>query len=124
MEELITKAHKTAEEILALTQALTFTGEPGLAEQEVEAYAGLIDKREPLIEELRALAESTAVKDPGLDKIITEIIALDKRHREVMDHIHTNVRASIKDVKDGKRLSSVYAHPLENEPDSLLDAKQ
>jgi N-dimethylarginine dimethylaminohydrolase len=117
------QARNIAAEVLSLTRALTLTGEPELAEAEVSAFAELMDKREPLIEKMLEAKKSAGGGDAALDKIITEIINMDRAHRKTIDHIQNHLRSSIKEIKSGQRLSDVYVHPMDNQV-SLLDAKQ
>ena len=121
------KALKQAMDIALAVRRVTsshnFTGEPELAEEEIEAYGSLMEQRAPLIQKLAELKKEVG-ENVELEQIISDIIELDKRHRAVMKHIEGYLRSSLKEMKSGQRLSTGYSHPYEHEPAGTLDARQ
>lgn len=132
--DLLRKIRAKAEEILLLTSHLVLTGEVERNEKEVDDYAFLMDKREPLIQHLAVLKERADVlavepndmlcteEQQAVEKLITDIIALDKKHKAKMLDIMASVKNSIKGINNGKKLSNVYAQPMEDY--GFLDTKK
>jgi hypothetical protein len=126
--DFITQAYKLAEDILAITAAVQLTGQPAAAEQEVDAYTGLIEKRAPMVEKLtQLLKQDTSVNKSDkqkVDGVISEIIKLDSEHQRVMKHLRTSVMASLKETRSAQKLSQAYQQPFEMMRSVRLDAKQ
>lgn len=115
--EQIKQAKELADQILEQTQALVLTGAKELEEQESEAYAMLMDEREPLIDELTDLryqiseTEAASTEFEEIKKVIAQITDLDKKHIKVIEHMRKNAQASYKEVKQGQRIHAGY-NPL------------
>jgi hypothetical protein len=116
---LLKQARALAEEVKRLTAALELTGQPDLAEAEVNAFADMVDARDQMIKAIAILKERAKTAAPhsepelikennALETVITDIMAMDKRHREIMKHIETDARLSLKELKDGQRLNFGY----------------
>lgn len=107
-------AHEITSAILKMTQSLVFTGEKEKEEAEIEAYATLIEKREPLINkliELKKGIDSAMESSPEfavIKQIITDITDLDKAHIAMVEGMHKTVQASHKEVKAGQRIHNAY----------------
>jgi len=115
-----------ANEIFNMTAALKMTGQPEFAEQEIDAYAELMETREPLLNELLLLIETNRGDDnkvKTVKKILSDIIAHDRENIRIAEHIKTSVMGSMKDVKSGLKLKNAYSHPYETDSSGLLDAK-
>jgi t-SNARE complex subunit (syntaxin) len=126
--DFITQAHALAEEIYQMTSALTLTGQPNRAEPEVDAYAALMDMREPMVAKLTQLLKQNTSLDKDkrqpVDNVILKIIELDKEHRRIMEHLRKSVKDSLREARSGQRLNQAYAHPYDSMLHGLLDAKQ
>ena len=139
--ELIEEFCAVAEEILRVTALVALTGDKDNMEKETDDYAFLREKREPMVKRLIDLKEMAEqgqthpVKDESFDaecerrwgearRIMGEIEALDKLHIQASKRIMAEVKSAIRDIKSGKILSNVYAHPMEGETSGLLDAKK
>jgi uncharacterized protein YpuA (DUF1002 family) len=121
------KAIDVASTIFDLTSSLNMTGQPDLAEQEINHYSALIDKREPLMDELTVLMEKIkagSAERQSVEKILRRVNDLDKEHKRVINHIRVHVTASMKDARSGKKLNTAYAHPMEREAFVHFDTKQ
>jgi len=118
---------KLAQKIYKMTAALKMTGQPDLAEREIDAYATLIETREPLLNELLLLIENNRGDDnkvKEVTKILKDIFALDQENIRIAEHMRTSVMGSMKDAKSDRKLKTAYAHPYETESSGLLDTKQ
>jgi hypothetical protein len=118
-----------ADEIQRMTGALTLTGQPDNAEQEIEAFVSLMEKREPMIQHLTGMiseARRNATKKISNDtkQKINDIITMDRENIRIMEHIKKSVQSSIKEIKSGRRLSNAYTHPLEETTTGSFEAKQ
>ena len=118
-----------ADEVYRMTHTLKLTGQSDSAEREIEAFAALMDKREPMVTRLTAMVSEARKMSPenisdDTKQKINDIITMDKENIRVMEHIKKSVQFSIKGIKSGKRLSSAYAHPLEETGAGSFDAKQ
>jgi hypothetical protein len=128
--EAIRQAKEAAEEILEMTKALVLTGAKEREEEEVEAYALLMDEREPLINELADLREQIDGEEretpefAEVVQIILEITALDKKNAELMERVRESIQLSYKGVKQGQRISAGY-NPLQGDEASItINIKQ
>jgi hypothetical protein len=123
-------AKELTDEILEMTQALFFSGEKELEEQEVENYVNLMEEREPLIEqltELKLVIDETMASSAdfaAIKQTIAEITELDKSHLEFMQHKHKGVKDSYQKVKQGQRIHTGYNPLPGNEVSSRFDMKQ
>jgi hypothetical protein len=126
----LTEAKLLVDEILEMTKALVLTGEKGQEEDEVDAYAVLLEEREPMVNQLTALrqqldAEALASGEfEEIKQVIAEITGLDKRHIKFMEHLRKDVQASYKEVKQGQRIHAGYNPLPGTEASSVFDIKQ
>ncbi|MCL2049784.1 MAG: hypothetical protein FWG87_13775 [Defluviitaleaceae bacterium] len=111
------QAREVAELILDMTKALEFTQKKENEEAEITVYALAMDEREPLVYELADLREQMGEEEIAspefaqVEKIVAEIIALDKGHLAIMEKMRSSVQASYKGVKQGQRITAGY-NPL------------
>jgi len=128
--EAIKQARELAEEILNMTKALVLTGIKDKAEEEAEAYATLMDEREPLIDELSDLGgqldeeERSTPEFEELVQIIKEITTLDKKNVETVKKMHESAQSSYKEVKQGQRINAGYNPLPSDEASSTINIKQ
>ncbi len=126
--DFLKQAGTLAEEILRLTSQLKLTGQPNLAEQEVDAFVAFTKTREPMVAKLTQLLKQDTSGDKAqrqqVDGIINKVIELDKEHKRVMEHLRKSVMGSLKDTRSGQKLSQAYAHPIIGLNPQVLDAKQ
>jgi len=107
-------AHEITLTILKMTQSLVFTSDKEKEEEEVEAYANLMEKREPLVNkliELKKGIDSAMESSPEFTVIkqtITDIIDLDRAHLATVEGMHKTVQTSHKEVKAGQRIHNAY----------------
>jgi len=127
--ETLKQTKELVDKILGLTQCLILTGKKENAETESDAYAALIEEREPLIEELTDLrlqiGETEVASDEfgEIKKIITQITDLDKKHMAIMEHLRKSVKESYKGVKQGQRIQAGYNPLPGDEVPSKFDVK-
>ena len=125
MDEQLNELRETAEIIYEMTAEMVLTGQPDNAEQEIEAYALLMDKREPLINKLAELLKQTDIdNNRDVKHVISKIVTLDKENYRIMEHIRESVKSSMKDARSEKKLYKAYSHPMEDYTHSLLDTKK
>jgi hypothetical protein len=112
-----------ANEIVRLSREIKLTGQPDLAEDEIKAYAELMDTREPLVAQLTSLLMGMDDKT-FIKKTMTDLLSLDKSNQEIIQHIKTHLQSSIKDINDGQHLHNIYAAHADNGSTGLLDTKK
>jgi type I site-specific restriction endonuclease len=126
--DFLTQAKALAEEILLITSQLKLTGQPAIAEREVDGYAAMVNRRGPMIAKLTQLLKQDTSGDEALrkqvDDVTRKIIELDKEHKRVMEHLRKSVTASLKEARSGQKLNKAYTHPYEDLGRGLLDIKQ
>jgi len=128
--DALEQAKNIADQILEMTKALVFSGEKEQEEDDVEAYAYLLEDREPLVHRLTALREEiskerAASEDfAAIRKVLDEIADLDKKHIAFMENLRNDAKESFKDVKQGQRIHMGYNPLPGNEVSSVFDVKQ
>lgn len=116
--------------MLEMTQELKLVGTEDREAEEVEAYAKLMEDREPLVEKLMELKkEIDAVKASSpefeaIKKTIADITALDKEHLEFMAYKRNSVEASHKKVKQGQKIHTGYTDLPLDSGSRMFDTKQ
>ena len=124
----VAKAKELTGKVLEMTKALALTGEPEKVEAEVAAYVELIEKREPLVQELLKLDfdEKTRSSKEFLvvKQTISDISELDKRHMEFVQEMHETIKDTIKLAKQGQRLNKGYQALAQDDVSSRFDIKQ
>jgi hypothetical protein len=92
-----------------------------------------MDKREPILNKLALLKKQIGqINQTGLylekwkeaEQIISAVVALDKKNNEAMQRMMSSVKASIKEINDGKKLNDVYMNHSEQGYSNFLDTKQ
>lgn len=122
------QATDLAKEILKITSSLSLTGQPKLAEKETDEYTSLLERRKPMIEKLNQLIKQASPGDKAgkeaFDKIIAEILVLDKEQQRIIKHLSNETAASLKEARGGKKLNQAYFMPYDDLRAGRLDAKQ
>ena len=124
------KAKEVVDEIYKMTQALVLTGSRDSEEAETEAYANLMELREPMVHELvqlkskidlemKATAEFAEIR-----RTLEDIRTLDTDHLRHIEEIQTNVQDSYKDVKHGQRVHAGYQSIDDDSASRMFDKKQ
>ena len=112
--DILKEATELTSSILKMTQALVITGQKAQEEAEVEAYATLMEAREPLINklvELKKGIDTVMMSSPefvAIKQTIEKISELDKVHLSSIKSMIEVVQASHKDVKTGQRIHNAY----------------
>jgi len=112
--ETLQQAQELADKILALTKALELTGAEEQEESDIEAYAKMVEEREPLIKELMELrpkiddeAKDTA-EFVAIVETIDAIAALDEEHHDFMENVREAVQGALRKVKEGQKVHKGY----------------
>lgn len=112
--DILKEASTITTKLVEMTRSLVLTGQKDKEEDEVEAYAKLIESREPLIARLNKINEgvdAAMASSPEFRLIrdnIDKIKELDEEHRSYMEAIRGTVQASHKEVRTGRRLHNAY----------------
>ena len=124
----VAKAKELASKILEITKGLVLTGEPARVEDEVAAYVELIEKREPLVQELLNLEIDEKTRNSkefqSVKQAIADISELDKKHMEFVQEMHETIKDTIKLAKQGQRINKGYQALAEDDVSSRFDIKQ
>ena len=124
----VTKAKELTEKILAMTKGLSLTGEPEKVEDEVAAYVELIEKREPLVQDLLKLDFDEKTRNSkefqSVKQAIAGISELDKKHMEFVQEMHETIKDTIKLAKQGQRINKGYQVLAQDDVSSRFDIKQ
>jgi len=127
---------ETAEQILELSISLELTCAEEAAEKEITDYAKMVDKREPLIKKLSILrkeADSCPIESrkgcvlqdaEKVDRLLVNIVQVNKEHTDKLSRIKEALNATLKGIKEGRKLNNAYAGAQEEAATGLLDAKQ
>jgi hypothetical protein len=113
-----------------MTASLQLTGQKDLEEQEVGAYAKLMEDREPLVAQLSSLRESlgpdlrTTPQFADIKRLLTDIADMDKEHLIFMGHLRDDMQKAIKDIKSGRKVSAAYGMDSADVGASYFDTKQ
>lgn len=108
------RAVAIVDELFQLTANLSFTGADETEDDDIAAYVAMVDARAPLVEELTALREHLTPTDRATEdyadilRTITEITEMDAAHREFFEKLREEVRGAIKEIKQGRAVSSAY----------------
>jgi len=112
--DVLQQAQGLADKILALTKALVLTGAEEQEESDIEAYAKMVEEREPLIKELMELrpkiddAAKETVEFAAIVDTIDAITALDDEHHEFMENVREAVQGALRKVKHGQKVHEGY----------------
>ena len=124
----LAKAKELIDKIHAMTKVLSFTMESSKVEQEVAAYATLIENREPLVQEFIKLDIDQKTRDSKefqiIKQTINDISELDKMHLEYVQEMHDTVKDAIKLVKQGQKINKSYQAFSPEDVSSRFDIKQ
>ena len=128
--DILKEADDLVNAILKMTKDLKFTGQKEQEEADVEAYAELMEARDPLISKLLELkkgvdAAMTATPEfEAIKKTITDITDLDKTHLAYIKDMYDMVQASHKEVKSGQRIHNAYVDLQPESTSRRFDATQ
>ncbi len=126
--EYLSQALALAEEVLKISSSLQLTGQPKLAEEEVDAFAALLEKRVPMIEKLNQLLKQDTSGDKDMkrkiDEVLSKILECEKEHQRIMAHLKKSVTSSLREARSGQKLNQAYAHPYDGLTRGLLDTSQ
>ena len=123
------QAQTLATRIFEVTAALQLTGLEENEEQEVEAYATLMETRAPWVAELTALKPQITPAQRGtpaferIIQIIADITALDKAQLATIEQMQANMRDDIKEMKSGQKMTNAYNAYQDNLGVSYFDKK-
>jgi len=134
----LTEAQRLVEEIYALTAALQFSesavdddeDEDDTQEQDIAAYAKMVEDRDPLVAQLTALSSEVGATVRGtreftaLRKRIDEIASLDKQHLSHVEKVRDDMRGTIKGMKHGRQMREAYSAEAYGEGVGYFDTKQ
>lgn len=131
MDNPQSEMRETADEVLRITSQLILTGIEEYWEQEVEQYAAMMEKREPLIARMSQLKQKvdatgglSAESRQSFDRVVKDIISLDKQQAGIIQRIKTSVQAELKGIKSGQKLNDAYSFHNGSEQLGFLDTKQ
>jgi len=128
--DVLDKAKSLIEKIFDLTNELSFTGLAEDDEKEVNAYAALMEERQPLVDELMKLKESidsemaASEEFAGIKKTLLELDELDKAHMAYIQTMRETVKDAYKVVKQGQRIHDGYTSLPPGYESQRLDVKQ
>jgi hypothetical protein len=114
---------------LELTKALVLTGAEEAEEQEIAAYATLMEEREPLVAKLTELKQeidSEMLSSPefaAIRQAIQAIADLDSRHLAIISRMREHVQKSHKEVKIGQRIHAGYVDLAPDSTSRRFDIK-
>jgi len=136
--DYLRRAQGAADEIARRTASLYLSGvleDPGA---EIEAFDSLMDARAPLVREMTRFRDQADkafenIKDAArradflaarraLNQRVEEIIAADRRQREIMEQIKEKVTATLREIRGGQKIFGAYA-PEDGEA-VFFDVKQ
>jgi vacuolar-type H+-ATPase subunit E/Vma4 len=124
------EARDFANAILEMTKELEFSGEKEKEEVEIEAYAKVMENRQPLVDKLMELKkeiDSVMQSSPEfgeIKQIIGNIADLDKKHHSFLSNIKSSVVQSHKMVKQGQKIHEGYMNLPPDSGSSRFDIKQ
>ena len=126
----LARARELVDEIYTMTKALTFSDNKEKEQEEAEAYVNLMGEREILVAEMAELREElddearTTPQFTAIMKRIKEIDGLDKSNQIRIQHIHDNMRGSIKTAKKARQVSTAYNTGVVGEYSQYVDTKK
>jgi hypothetical protein len=128
--EILQQVKTIAEEIRNLTQGVSFSKDEETLEKETEAYATMIEAREPLVEKLGVLRPKIGpklVETPEfaeIRRILADIRKMDMAHMDSVKSMRDFVQDSYKHVKQGQKVYAGYHAHDENSSARLFDRRQ
>ena len=130
MSDPLTQAQDLVDRIFQATAGLQMTGLKEAEEQESEAYAKLMEEREPWVAQLTALKEKltptqrASAQFERIRQVIVDITALDKAQLATVQQMQDAMRGSIKDMKSGRKMASAYSAYAEDSRVGFFDKRQ
>jgi len=127
--DILKEANEITLAILRMTESLILTGNKEQEETEVEAYAKLMEEREPLINklvELKKGVDAAMASSPEFSTIrqtIEKISQMDKSHLSYIEKMYEGVQSSHKEIRVGRRIHNAYVG-LPSDSSSRFDATQ
>jgi len=128
--DTLKEARTFAKAILELTKELEFSGDKENEEAEIEAYAKVMEERQPLVDKLMELKkEIDSVKQSSpefgeIKQIIGSIADLDKKHHTFLNNIKNSVQQSHKIIKQGQKIHEGYMDLPPDSESCRFDIKQ
>ena len=127
--DILKEASDITHAILRMTEALIITGVKEQQDDEIEAYAKLMEEREPLINKLTELkkgVDAVMASSPefvAIKQTIAKISELDKSHLSYIEKMHSVAQVTRKDIKVGQRIHNAYVG-IPSDTSSTFDATQ
>jgi hypothetical protein len=127
--DILKEANEITLAILKMTESVIITGNKEQEETEVEAYAKLMEEREPLINklvELKKGVDAAMASSPEFSAIrqtIEKISQMDKTHLSYIEKMYEGVQSSHKEIKVGQRIHNAYVGSP-SDSSSRFDATQ
>jgi len=128
--DTLKEAREFAKAILEVTEGLEFSGNKENEEDEIEAYAKVMEERQPLVDKLMELKkeiDSVMESSPEfreIKQIIGNIADLDKKHHTHLNNIKNSVQQSHKMVKQGQKIHEGYMDLPPDSESCRFDIKQ
>ena len=113
--DILKEASELTQAILKMTEELILTGVKEQEEAEVEAYAKLMEEREPLINKLTELkkgVDAVMASSPefaAIRQTIEKISEADKSNLSRIESMYEGVQGSHKDIKVKQRIHNAYS---------------
>jgi hypothetical protein len=128
--DTLKEAREFAKSILEMTKELEFSGHKDNEEAEIEAYAQVMEKRQPLVDKLMELKQGidaimqSSPEFSEIKLIIGNIADLDKKHHTFLNDIKSSVQQSHKMVKQGQKIHEGYMDLPPDSESRRFDIKQ
>jgi len=128
--DTLKEARAFAKSILEMTKELEFSGNKENEEAEIEAYAQVMEKRQPLVDKLMELKKGidsvmeSSSEFSEIKLIIGSIADLDKKHHAFLNDIRNSVQQSHKMVKQGQKIHEGYMDLPPDSESCRFDIKQ
>jgi len=112
---LLLQAQSIVDQLYRLTVDLSFTGEDEQEDNEIAAYAEMVEARAPLVEQMAVLqtqltpADRTTPEYAEIMRTIADIADLDSTHRNFFEQLRDEVKDSLKGIKQGQKIHSAYS---------------
>jgi len=130
MADPLKQAKEIADNILNMTKAVIITGFDDVQEAEVEAYANLMEKREPLVQQLAELKkeiDAAMASSPEFEEIqqtISRIAEIDNANLTYVERMSEDMKVAMRKIKGGQKVYQGYGNaPLDTES-HMFDTKQ
>ena len=129
--EKISEAKKIMEELLAMTRSLILTGAEDREEEEINAYAELMEKREPLVQKLAELkleVDAAMASSPEFEEVqqaVRELADIDSTNLSYVESMKDVMKEALRKIKNGQKIHAGYTSiPAAAEATASFDVKQ